>query len=277
MTTLPEPMGPSLTVTLAGLASVLGGVPEGTEPTAVSRTATILITPLVAAGTVIRYGGIGYVPEPVSWLVGPDGDDWPFSAHVLNLADPDVDTDATQYRIRITLPATAELPALTLSGVLTCPVEGGTVDLLDCLSLAAASPTSPVVRGDPGPIGPPGPDGTVVTGLSWSGPVALDAVTGAARTGCVLHATLTGNVVLTLPTLAAGTPAFTVEVNATQDGTGGRTLTVQGAMVSYGASAAPVLSSAAGAIDKWMLEWDGVRWWVLVSGQAGAVPSAWAV
>lgn len=83
-----------------------------------------------------------------------------------------------------------------------------------------------------------------------------------------IRATLTGNVTLSLPSPSSSS-AFTITLVLTQDATGGRTLTLPaGVKRSYGI--APLLSSAASAVDLLHLLWDGAAWWVAMSVQAGA-------
>lgn len=105
----------------------------------------------------------------------------------------------------------------------------------------------------------------VTTGLSWTGAIDLTPLAGTAR---MIHATLTGNVTLTLPTPPA-TRSFTVSLLLTQDATGSRTLTIPAASLSsYGVD--PVLSTAGGSKDVVHLMWTGLQWVALMGAMAVA-------
>ncbi len=109
------------------------------------------------------------------------------------------------------------------------------------------------VKGDQGDKGDPGDLAPVVRGLFFAGTVTLDDYTRST----ILHATLTGNVTLTLPTPDADR-GFTISLALTQDDTGGRTLTIPGAAAAYGVPVA--LTPSPGALDLVHLLWDGTRW-----------------
>lgn len=156
---LPEPMGPFLTIHLEGLYSIIRNMSQPPEapPMGFPRTATITLTPAIASGAVLRHDNKGYFPEVIEWHIGPREElmyDWPFTGQVLNLSDPDIDTDADSYRVDVTIPAKSLPPSPNvtpqrITGVLVCPASPPAqgINLLDLLPLAAASPTSPIVVG----------------------------------------------------------------------------------------------------------------------------------
>jgi hypothetical protein len=133
-------MSPWLTVTLDSLNSIVrGDGAAGTAPVMIARTVTIVLTPLVTAGSIIKHGSEGFIPEPLTWKVGPSGltdldQTWPFTDQVLNLADPEVVADSTQYAVELHTEVGPNLPAATYKGTLTCPPEGDTIDLLTTLA-----------------------------------------------------------------------------------------------------------------------------------------------
>ena len=88
-----------------------------------------------------------------------------------------------------------------------------------------------------------------------------------------VHATLTGNVTVTLP--AAPVVGMTVTLELKQDSTGGRTLTIKNAVASFGV--AITLSTAANALDEVHCVWDGVRWKARVGGLSDSIPTSWVV
>lgn len=108
----------------------------------------------------------------------------------------------------------------------------------------------------------------VATSIDWTGAVALSAAE--ARPGAFITRRLSGAATLTLPAGEAGV-AHSCTLLLTQDATGGRTLTIPGALVPGGV--APTLSTAAGAVDLLHLLWNGTAWMVLVGGLAMAVPA----
>jgi hypothetical protein len=118
-------------------------------------------------------------------------------------------------------------------------------------------------------------DETIITvdgSSDWTGAVALDATAvGRSR---FYRRRLTGNVTLTLAAGVAG-QAYTVTLRLAQDATGGRTLKVANAATAY--AVAPVLSTAANAVDLVHLLWTGSSWTCLVAAQALAIPSSWVV
>lgn len=150
---LPESMSPWLTVTLEGLRSIIRGSGSyNTPPVGENRVVTIALTPNVPSGTVLRVDTVGYLPEAYVWKVGPIGtmdadQTWPFSDQILDLADPDVLTDATEYKVDILVEASGTSSAVSLTGTLTCPGVGGTIDLLSTLKLSATNRLSSVVKG----------------------------------------------------------------------------------------------------------------------------------
>jgi hypothetical protein len=82
------------------------------------------------------------------------------------------------------------------------------------------------------------------------------------RNGDVLKLTLTGAVALTLSDPATATVPLHVTVEAIQDGTGGRVLTLAGNVSTPGA-VQPTLSATANAVDLLQFVWTGAKWrWV---------------
>lgn len=100
---------------------------------------------------------------------------------------------------------------------------------------------------------------------------ALD-LSGLTRQSFV-HATLTGNVTVTLPT--APVVGMTVTLELKQDSVGGRTLIVKNAVASFGV--AVTLSTTPNALDEVHCVWDGVRWKVRVGGLSDSIPTSWIV
>ena len=97
---------------------------------------------------------------------------------------------------------------------------------------------------------------------SWTGAVALSSE---AAKNKVHHATLTGNVALTLPAGEGGvsygcTLVLTQDASATP-----RTLSVAGTGVRKQWNQEPILSTRAGAVDVVSLFWDGMFWNVAVA------------
>jgi hypothetical protein len=83
-----------------------------------------------------------------------------------------------------------------------------------------------------------------------------------AQNGDVLKLTLTGAVALTLSDPATTTVPLHVTVEAIQDGTGGRVLTLAGNVSTPGA-VQPTLSATINAIDALQFVWTGAKWrWV---------------
>ena len=95
--------------------------------------------------------------------------------------------------------------------------------------------------------------------------------------GQIVRLRATGNVTLPAdrrPTIPAG-QGGTVTLVIAQDATGGRTFAAPGMASAFGI--APVLSPAANAVDVLHLQWDGVRWVVMVGSQQLAIPASWTV
>lgn len=102
-----------------------------------------------------------------------------------------------------------------------------------------------------------------------TGAINLTAYTAADQ---VFRLTATGNLTLApagMPTVPAG-KAASFSLKITQDGTGGRTLTLDAAILSADYGVDPVLTTAIGAKDILTFLYDGVEWVVFVSGQAVA-------
>ena len=104
---------------------------------------------------------------------------------------------------------------------------------------------------------------------SVSGTLDLSGVT----TKNIVHARLTGNLKVVLPSSPVVGQTITLELQ--QDATGGRTLTLPNAVASFGV---PItLSTAANALDEIMCLYDGVRWKARVGGLSDSIPTSWVV
>lgn len=102
-------------------------------------------------------------------------------------------------------------------------------------------------------------EAAVTSGLSWTGTVDLTTI---ALAPVLLQATLTGSVVINLPTPPASR-AYTVTLVLVQDATGSRTITLPGVKWSGLPFAA---STAVGAVDILHLLWTGTAWVGLIAG-----------
>ena len=99
-----------------------------------------------------------------------------------------------------------------------------------------------------------------------SGAVSFGSLTPNDMVNRIFTATLTGNISInssSFPTPAL--PGTQFAMRFTQDGTGGRTLTLTGIKRSQGVLA---LSTAAGAIDIIMFMYDGTNWYAGAMGVA---------
>lgn len=105
----------------------------------------------------------------------------------------------------------------------------------------------------------------------WSGAVTIPQAQS--RSG-YLRRRLTGNVVLTLGAGVAG-QAYTCTLDLSQDTSGGRTLTIRGALTAY--AVAITLSTAANARDVIHLMWTGAEWIAMAAAPSVAIPTSWAV
>lgn len=105
---------------------------------------------------------------------------------------------------------------------------------------------------------------------TWSGAVSLPAST----LPSTRRVTMTGNVTLALPT-PDGAVSGTITLMLHQDATGGRTLSVPGAVTAYGV--APTLSGAPNAVDLVHCFWSGEAWTVLVGASHLSIPTGWVV
>jgi hypothetical protein len=102
-----------------------------------------------------------------------------------------------------------------------------------------------------------------------SGTLDLSALT----TQNIVHARLTGNLTVVLPSSPVVGQTITLELQ--QDATGGRTLTMPNAVAAFGV---PItLSTAANALDEIMCLHDGVRWKARVGGLSDSIPTSWVV
>lgn len=105
----------------------------------------------------------------------------------------------------------------------------------------------------------------------WSGTVVLPDPD---QRGTYLQRRLTGNVSLTV---ADGLPgiAHSCTLELTQDGTGGRSITIADVETPSGAPIS--LSTAPGAVDVIRLHWNGSRWAAFLLGGAMSIPPEWAI
>ena len=185
MTTLPVKVGPFLQVECPYLMlAAQDGPDSGTDPDGAMAIIELTLTPMMSAGAVARVvetGGVGGVlPLPQRWLVTPSDWvapsvywapstmprlTWPLKLSVVNLADPDIETDADSYRVNIKVYDPRFEPP-TLVGdlepwVIACPPTqgGGVIQLLQGAPLSAASPQSTILVGPAGPVGPVGATG----------------------------------------------------------------------------------------------------------------------
>ena len=185
MTTLPVKVGPFLQVECPYLMlAAQDGPDSGTDPDGALAIIELTLTPMMSAGAVARVvetGGVGGIlPLPQRWLVTPPdwvqpGNywapstlprlTWPLKLSVVNLADPDIETDADSYLVSIKVyDPRLDPPALVgdlQSWVIQCPPiqGGGIIQLLQGAPLSAASPQSTILVGPAGPVGPVGPAG----------------------------------------------------------------------------------------------------------------------
>ena len=93
----------------------------------------------------------------------------------------------------------------------------------------------------------------------------------AATRNLIVHATMTGNITVALP--ASPMTGHTITLELLQDATGGRLLTIPGAVTAYGVAITP--APAANALTEVMCFWDGVRWHARVAGLADSKPAGW--
>ena len=111
----------------------------------------------------------------------------------------------------------------------------------------------------------------IVTGLSWAGAVDLSPYAGESR---VLHVTLTGNPVVTLPPIDPAV-SYTLDCVLKQDAVGGRSITFRNAVTGYSVTITP--SSQPNALDRVYLNTDAVRWWAMMAVPSAGIPTSWAV
>src|SRR5690606_10581072 len=122
-------------------------------------------------------------------------------------------------------------------------------------------------QGAQGPEGPEGPQGQpgapadrpVVDLGNVSGTVNLDA----SATGAVARATLTGDTSFTLTTPPADGNERVITLIATQDGTGGHTITLP-STVLWAHGVDYISMAPASTVDMIHLVWDGVAWYAVV-------------
>lgn len=226
---------------------------DGTPATGQLRFTGKVIVTSGATDTII-------VPTSITATLDASGQ---FTANVPATDDPDVQPNGWTYTVEekltngggrtfdIDVPLSAKVAGIDLSEV--APLSTSQGDPTMFVTLTAFNTR---VAGESLPVS---------TGLSWTGAVDLTTLAVTART---IHATLTGNVTLTLPT-PDPTLSFTVSLVLTQDATGSRTLTPPASCLSaYGVD--PTLSTAGGAKDLVHLMWTGVQWVAIMGAPAVA-------
>lgn len=145
------------------------------------------------------------------------------------------------------------------------PSGDGPIDLDEVLTYSGLTGQTVGLPNLTGPKGDPGD----TTGAAQLGNVSGTLDLSGFTASSTVTVTLTGNVTqITLPN-PGNSKSYTISVVFVQDATGSRTVAFTGETAAYGV--APVLSTAAGAVDLVHFFWDGTRWWVLVGAQAGAV------
>ena len=110
-------------------------------------------------------------------------------------------------------------------------------------------------------------EAAVTTGLSWAGAVDLTTL---ALAPVLLHATLTGDITVSLPTPPAGR-AYTVTLVLAQDATGGHAVGLPGVRASWSVPYAH--TGTALSTDVVHLLWTGAYWLVLAAAQKIGVPA----
>ena len=179
---LPVAAAPFLTIRLEGLhLMVQDSADVGVDPEGITTAAIIKLSPNFPTNSIIPIAGHGYLPTTMVWLVVPVGStwslpkdspyknnalvsklEWPFEQKVVNLADPDLPTDAAEYAVEIEVfdVRATDVPSVaTLTGALNCADKdpATVIDLLSTIALAVGSPLSAVLQGPAGPAGPAGP------------------------------------------------------------------------------------------------------------------------
>lgn len=130
------------------------------------------------------------------------------------------------------------------------------------------------IKGDTGNTGPAGGAtlaniaGSEINLGSLSGTVNFGAISGVnadTLINAVCRATLSGNVVINTSSMPSGVRAGTqFAIRFTQDGTGGRTLTLTN---FYKPGGSLVLSTASVAMDILVFMYDGTNWWATLAGK----------
>lgn len=110
----------------------------------------------------------------------------------------------------------------------------------------------------------------VVVSDDWSGTVDLTHIVGPQY----LHATLTGDTTLILPT-PGPERAYTVTLDLTQDATGGRTLTLPGVATAWAVGIVPHPDPNSRTIIHLM--WTGTTWVGMVAATNIGIPAAGGV
>lgn len=241
----------------------------------VNRTATPPVSIFIDPVTVVTNGdGI---------LVSPDGTE---GVTLVASDDADLDPSGWTYKVTMTAPSIS-----TLSWSITVP-EGSVQDLATAIPVPA-NPGTGVAEWQ-GAVDAVWQARDVSTAeVLQARDVSVDAVEQAAEVGqylldqrgnvsgtldlsgvsrnLIVHATMTGNLTVTLP--SSPMIGHTITLELLQDATGSRLLTVQGAVTAYGVGITP--APAANALTEVMCLWDGIRWHARVSGLADSKPTGW--
>ena len=185
---LPVVAAPFLTVRLEGLHLIAQDSADvGVDPEGITTAAIIKLSPNFPINSIIPVAGHGYLPTTMVWLVVPVGStwslpkdspyknnalvpklEWPFEQKIVNLADPDLLTDAAEYAVEIEVfdVRASNAPSIAvLTGALNCVDKDPAivVDLLSTIALAVGSPLSAILRGPKGDKGDKGDPGLANT------------------------------------------------------------------------------------------------------------------
>ena len=175
-----DPSVGTITITLAGLATDEQDSDDpGDRPDSVPLGAIIEIAAVVGSDWLnINNIGVVALPHkyayiPASWdsvtkLNGiPVSGVWPMKKHLSNIADPDIPTDAYQYRFTVSAYSQdGKMVGAAQSGIIDSTEEGGVYNLLDYMTVSVITPLSSAIKGPKGDKGEPGPPGS--GSLTWS-------------------------------------------------------------------------------------------------------------
>ena len=180
--------------------------------------------------------------------------------YVMVLAEsPTVNPSNFNYSIKLSLAALGESNFRDYGPFAFNVIPNGEVDITDVVPVAISNGT-PIVQGPPGAPG----DLIGTSTALWSGAVALSDYP------YTYLATLTGNVTsLALPTSVNSVQSGTITIVATQDATGGRTITWPSS-VKWSEGIVQQPSPAAGAVTLFNLLWTGQQWIGMLGGRSFA-------